>query len=422
LSFSTALGVDLVRLLTQGGDDSLGIVVDATATLPLLRGAGREIATEDLTQSERETVYAIWNFERFKRTFAVLIASDYLGVLQSMNRLGNAAENYRSLIASTNRARRLADAGRLPEIQFDQSVQQELTARSRWISARAAYEAELDSFKITLGLPPDARVELDAAELDRLALDLVDLAGPALEGPRVVPPADREVVLEPPAPLTGTGLEMEEADAVDLALENRLDLSVALARVDDAERKITVAASSLKPGLDLTLSAAAGEGRSLATAGSPDAKLDPDQGNLSALLSLELPFERTAERNVYRESVLDYEKSLRTVEEVSDSVRQQVRARLRDLLLARETVSIQAQAVAIARRRVDSTDLFLQAGRAEIRDVLESQEALLTALNGLTGSYIDYRLSELRLQRDMGVLHVDEKGLWTEYQPVEVAP
>ena len=120
--------------------------------------------------------------------------------------------------------------------------------------------------------------------------------------------------------------------------------------------------------------------------------------------------------------MLDYEGALRDAEEVTDTIKQQVRGRLRDLLLARETVSIQAQAVATARRRVESTDLFLQAGRAEIRDVLESQEALLTALNGLTGSYIDYRLSELRLQRDMGVLQVDQKGLWTEYRPGKETP
>ena len=43
--------------------------------------------------------------------------------------LEESEENYRRLIASARRARRLADAGRLPEFQLDQALQDELRAR-----------------------------------------------------------------------------------------------------------------------------------------------------------------------------------------------------------------------------------------------------------------------------------------------------
>ena len=79
----------------------------------------------------------------------------------------------------------------------------------------------------------------------------------------------------------------------------------------------------------------------------------------------------------------------------------------------------QARAVTIAERRVRSTDLLLQAGRAEIRDLLESQEALLNAQNALASALVGYRVAELELQRDLGVLEVDEKGLWKEYNAGE---
>ena len=58
--------------------------------------------------------------------------------------------------------------------------------------------------------------------------------------------------------------------------------------------------------------------------------------------------------------------------------------------------------------------LNLEAGRAAIRDLLEAQESLLNTQNGLTGAMIDYRLAELRLQRDLGTLQVDANGLWQE--------
>jgi len=63
--------------------------------------------------------------------------------------------------------------------------------------------------------------------------------------------------------------------------------------------------------------------------------------------------------------------------------------------------------------------LFLEAGRAQIRDLLESQEALLSAQNALTAAIINYRVAELELQRDMAVLQINEKGLWQEYSPGE---
>ena len=74
--FSAALAIDLVKLLTQDRSSSLGLVVDATIAIPLLRGSRRHIITEPLTQAERNVVYAIWEFERFKKTFAVSVAGD----------------------------------------------------------------------------------------------------------------------------------------------------------------------------------------------------------------------------------------------------------------------------------------------------------------------------------------------------------
>ncbi len=62
-----------------------------------------------------------------------------------------------------------------------------------------------------------------------------------------------------------------------------------------------------------------------------------------------------------------------------------------------------------------STNLFLQAGRAQIRDLLESQEALLSAQNSLNAAIVNYRIADLAFKRDLGLLEVNEKGLWTEY-------
>ena len=134
---------------------------------------------------------------------------------------------------------------------------------------------------------------------------------------------------------------------------------------------------------------------------------------------LDLPFERTAEQNAYRKSFISLERAVRDVQILEDDIKLAIRNTLGDLLESRESLQIQSRSVAVAQKRVNSINLFLEAGRAEIRDLLEAQEALLSAQNGLTAAIINYRIAELELQRDMGVLQIDEKGLWQEYTPKE---
>jgi outer membrane protein TolC len=215
-------------------------------------------------------------------------------------------------------------------------------------------------------------------------------------------------------------MEIDEGEAVRLALARRLDLRTAIGRVVDAQRKTAVAADRLRADLALLGRGAAGESRSLGSAGEDDAKLDASEGRYGASLLLDLPLERTAERNRYRTSLLDFERAVRSVQDLEDQVKLQVRDELRTLMGSRETVAIQATAVEVARWRLDSTTMFLEAGRAAIRDVLEAEESLVSAQNALSAALVAYRVGELRLQRDMGVLEVDGKGLWEEYGPVNL--
>ncbi|MCX5638778.1 MAG: TolC family protein, partial [Planctomycetota bacterium] len=226
---TTALAIDLANLLTQGGASSLGLTADATVSVPLLKGAGRHIVTELLTQAERDVVYQIWKFERFKHTFAVSIASQYFNVLRQMDAVANAEKNYSSAIASARWSRRRADAGRLREIEVDQAMQRQLSARNSWISAQEQLKSRLDSFKNTIGLPTDARIELDPNDLEQLrgrANKILEQIRTAPQGQtsETAPPADAPVELVPASYEAAGPLEMNEPAAVKLALENRLDL------------------------------------------------------------------------------------------------------------------------------------------------------------------------------------------------------
>lgn len=410
------IGLDLVRLLSGERSSSRGVFADASVTIPLLRGAGRDIVTEPLQQAERDVIYAIWDFEEFKRDFAVQVASAYMNVLQTLDQVKNAEDNYERLVASTRRARRLADAGRLPEVQVDQSVQQELRAREGWIRSQENYKRRVDSFKLLLGLPPDAEIALDRGELQRLT-PIADRVLSKSKAPveEQTPPADAPVTLLPPRFGDGGPLELPDARAVVIALANRLDLRVLQGRVYDAQRKVVVAANGLLPGLDLDASAALGARRGALSGASENSQLRVGDATYSGSATLDLPLKKTAERNAYRISVINLERASRSVQDLEDQVKLDVTNTLRDLLEAREGLQIQAQAVEVAQRRVASTTLLLEAGRVQIRDLLEAQDALLTASNAFTAALISYRVGELRLQQSLGVLEVNERGLWREF-------
>ena len=68
--------------------------------------------------------------------------------------------------------------------------------------------------------------------------------------------------------------------------------------------------------------------------------------------------------------------------------------------------------VTIAERRVDSTAMFLKTGRAQTRDLLESQGALLEAQNELTDALVAHTIAKLNFFRDIGVLQVRPDGMW----------
>jgi len=208
--------------------------------------------------------------------------------------------------------------------------------------------------------------------------------------------------------------EIEEGKAIEIALTHRPDLQTLRDRVGDAQRRVLIARDSLRAELTIGASVAMGEGRSLAQANEPHGSLHAHNSFWAAPLTLDLPWERTAQRNSYRNSIIALEQAVRTFQGEEDNIKQSVRSRLRALMQNRSSVVIQREAVKLAARRVDSTSMLLEAGRAEIRDVLEAQNALLAAQNSLISNLVNYRLSELGLQRDLGTLQVSGNGTWQE--------
>ncbi|MCL1921092.1 MAG: TolC family protein [Kiritimatiellaeota bacterium] len=384
------LALDVVRLLRSDWH-SLGITGDLSMSIPLLRGSGRKVVREPLTQAERNLMYAIRRFEHYRQTYAVAVASGYFGVLEYAQRLKNAQDNEKRLILNSERAEMMYEEERkeMGLIEVSQARSDLLAANEGVVAMRRTYEERLDTFKLTIGLPPESRIELDNLEFETLQQEIEAAAQEGTGGERMFP---------------------DEPDACAIALRQRMDLSIVYDSLGDAERGLSVAADALRADVALTGSARAGQ------TGTSESSSFSGTESWGAGLRMDLPWNRRRERNAYKRQLIAIEQAKRDVEEKEDAIKAAVRNGLRKLAAAEASYKIQVAALGVAELRVASNTLFMELGRSTMRDMLEAQSTLLQAQNNLCNAVIGWRISELELRRDMGVLAISETGVW---EPME---
>jgi outer membrane protein TolC len=376
-SIGLTIGTNFLRYVSGDPRQSFISSVSMAFSQPLLRGAGRTVAREALTQAERNTIYSLRGFRRFRQTFAIAVTSDYYRVLQQKDTLRNEVENYNSLLRSLERTEELATAGRLPEFEVDQARQDTLRARDRWIRAQQRFERAIDDFKITLGLRTDANITLDTREFDVLKERGLE---------------DVPILVE---------------SSSTLAFSERTDFINSVDDLEDARRKVVVAEDGFLAELNLVGGADFGsEGPNNV------ANLRPRDGTYTVGLDVDLALDRKRERNLYRQALITLDRTRRQLQEDADLIKFALRNSFRALEQARKSYDIQRLSAVLAVRRVESTNMLLEAGDATIRDLLEAQAADLEAKNAVTGALIDYNVERLECFGNMGILAIDDLGMW----------
>jgi outer membrane protein TolC len=373
------LAVDWTRFLTGDPRTSLGSVLSASAAVPLLgAGAGRA-ARENLTQAERNVLYRIRSFSRYRQTFVVSIIADYYRVLQQRNSVDIQQASNQRLVESTKQLRMEVEVGQRPAYDLGEAEQRLLNAEQALVSARQRYAQTLDTFKVRLALPTDAAVTLDPNELKAL---------------------EREGI---------TPLGYSEEDAIEIAMAHRLDLANTRDGLDDVERKLILAARGLGPQLDM-----------VATANVPSTpetqvtRLRFHEGAYSLGLAADLPFDRKAQRNAYREALIAVQQQQRGYDEEIDQIKLNVRDTYRTLAETADTYRIQMLGLKLAQRRVEVEKLSLQYGRGTVRLLLDSEDALVQAQNDVLGALVDHLIAKLSFFRDVGILQVKPDGMWEQ--------
>lgn len=271
------------RLMWQfSGDDThtATTLLDFSLVQPLLKSRGRLRVLESLTDSERALLAEVRQMERFRRGFYADIVSGlnpdsvtgggvgigaasaggFLGLLQDEQEIRNQQASVTGLRDSLDQLEAAHEANRIDRFQVELARQALYAAQSRLISQKAGYQARLDTYKIELGLPPEAPIVINDPYLERFNLldpDILDLqeeVGDALDNLRTwetPPPADVwaefQTAVQDFVDRSVKHVEIVERDieALHEALPRRRDNLEQLAvRVGRARKDIDIAAYS----------------------------------------------------------------------------------------------------------------------------------------------------------------------------------
>jgi outer membrane protein TolC len=375
---SSTAALTALRYLSGDRSVSLQSLVNLTVTQPLLAGAGPLVAREELTRAERGLVYALRAYVRARKRLVVDVAGSYYGVLRASESLTIARQNWDVSRAARERSEFLSEAGRVPAFQVDQARQDELNANVSLVNQEQAYTASLDVLKQRLGLPLGIVLDADRGDLDVL-----------MQGQLPTPP-------------------MSCDEAIAAALRDRLDYATARNEVEDAERAVKIARNAMLPRLDLTLAG---------SASSPaDARLRGitwSDGSVAAGLSGELPLDRTSETTALRTAMIRLDQRRRAQDQMRDQIGAELRGAWRNLKATEQNSRIQGNSVALAQRRVESTELLFEAGRMDMRDVLDARNALPRARDAYIQALVNHRLAWLQLLYDLEQLPTEPETLWS---------
>jgi outer membrane protein TolC len=390
LAGGTRIGVQVaaawVDVLTGNLRSGLASILSATVTQPLLRGSDPRVVRENLTQAERNTLYQVRLFNRFRKVFVVSIISQYYRVLQLSDAVKNAEENYNTINEVYERLEKLSKAGRVPQFEMDRIGQDRLRASDTLVLARRDYKQALDEFKLSLSLPTGAEFELDVKELEAL---------------RAAMPTEPD---------------FSDEEVIETALYRRLDVASSADAVIDAQRKVYVAADGLRADFNVV-----GAATDISSRRGDRRRLRPLREEYGLEAELGLPVDRVLEQNVYRKALIALSQRQRDYEQAADTVKLEVRQAHRDLTAAAERYRVQLEGLQLARKRFKNTLLLVQYGRASSRRVLNAQRDLFNAQNAATEALVDYTVAMLSFYRDAGVLQVRPDGMWEHGVYIELS-
>jgi len=316
-------------------------------------------------------LYTTRSFELFRQDFAIQITQKFYDLLSQKKKLQNAEENVRGQQFAYDQAKALFRIGTGSSLDVFRAEQALLLAKNDQSNTVEQYKVALDNFKIDLGIPIESEI---------------DLTG---EFPAI---SEASFVLD---------------DALLSARENRLDLQTSRDQLEDVERQLDISRNGLLPDLNLNINYGSDSSDQFDF---NDLELG-DSESYSVGLNLEIPLDRLARRNSFRNAEIAFDREVRQFDLKSQQVTLEVQGALRQLAQLKFQIEIGERSIQSFSSTVEKAEIDQLRGTVTNRDVVEAQSALTDAKNAQLDRIVDHEIQLLELYKLMGLLLVSEEGM-----------
>ncbi len=204
---------------------------------------------------------------------------------------------------------------------------------------------------------------------------------------------------------------MSEEEAIQLAIESRLDLMNERARVVDVWRQVAIQANQL--GAVFNILANADIGTEPGSNRVFDFSATANRYRVG--FQFEGPLNRMIERNNYRASLIQYHRARRAYMQRQDEVVRDLRITLRQLETDRQNFEITRRGFVAAARQVEAVPLQLRLGKpVDPLAQLNALAQLLGAKNDLIANWFNFQRNRIQLLLDTEQLQLDADGIYRD--------
>ena len=366
--FETGTSVSVTpRLDRVSGSYQSG--VDVSLSQPLLLGTDREYnmtAVDSAEFSERSAKRSL--FLTRVNTVVTTVSLVYR-VVKQRELVGlntHSADRLKALVSGTRAKEKIGLATSIDTLRGELQLRHALDTL---ILAKESYGDALDDLRVQLSLPMDQSIEVDAP----LVYDLI---------------------------------EIDESQAVTIALSERVELDQARDNFSESQRYSRIAKHRTLPSLDLVFGySQVGVNENLLD----NFGLDDHVWNVNLATSTD--FARTAEKAAYEQSLLGVRSAKRSLELQQDDIARQVKRDFRNLLRSENRISIQEEQIQNSEASMRLAKIKFDHGLANNFDLVEAEASLRQAETNLVSAVVDYIVGSYRLRQSLGTLLKQSEGI-----------
>ncbi|MFQ5561673.1 MAG: TolC family protein, partial [Nitrospinota bacterium] len=210
-------------------------------------------------------------------------------------------------------------------------------------------------------------------------------------------PLNTEIALSDPLELVKNNLP--ETEAIDLALNTRIELEQMEDDLENAVSVVKVARNNTLPDLNLSM----GYTR-FKTSERFDRSLGLNKNIWSVQFTTSTDLFRKSEKAAFKKRLIEYERAKTASSQVEDSIIQQVRVRLRALKKAEKQIGFRQEQISQAMGKLELAQVKFNYGMADNFNLIEAETELQKGRSDLILATIDYLVGTYEFRAVLGTL------------------